>query len=236
MAALLQIEQINLAYGQSQVVFDFNLQINPGQIVSLLGRNGAGKTTSLRSILGLQTCLSGAIYFKGQKINQLRTDQIARLGIAIVPEGRQIFPNLSVAENLSAFAANRNRRAPAWDLPQIYRLFPRLKERATHAGNHLSGGEQQMLAIARALLTNPDLLLLDEATEGLSPLLREEIWACLHQLKQRGQSILVVDKYVQRLLRLADQHTLLERGRTVWQGDSLSLSQHPDLWQQHVGI
>lgn len=236
MSMLLEIKQLNLAYGASQVLFNFNLQIKPGEVATLLGRNGAGKTTTLRSILGLQRCLSGAIYFKGQALKLLRTDQIARLGIAIVPEGRQIFPNLSATENLIAFAANRQQRQLKWDLAQIYQLFPRLKERAHHAGNHLSGGEQQMLAIARALLTNPDLLILDEATEGLSPLLREEIWACLSLLKQRGQSILIVDKYVPRLLDLADQHTILERGQTVWQGESQLLRQQTELWQRHVGV
>ena len=164
------------------------------------------------------------------------TDQIARLGVAIVPEGRQIFPNLTVRENLVAFASNRNKSGEPWTLARVYQLFPRLKERADNLGNQLSGGEQQMLAIGRALMTNPHLLILDEATEGLSPLIREEIWTCLKHLRAHGQTVLVIDKYVDRLLSLADRHTVIERGKVVWTGDSEQLRAQPDIWHRYVGV
>jgi branched-chain amino acid transport system ATP-binding protein len=235
-SALLELEQIETAYGASQVLFGVSFSIQAGEVVTLLGRNGMGKTTTVRSVLGLTRAKSGAVRFLGERIEQLAPDRIARMGLALVPEGRQIFPNLSVKENLLAFAANRHASPQPWGLEGVFDLFPRLAERTRHMGNQLSGGEQQMLAIGRALMTNPHLLILDEATEGLAPLVREEIWACLSKLRAQGQTILVIDKYVQRLLKLANHHTIIERGRVVWQGDSAQLAAEPDLWQRYIGV
>ena len=236
MKTILDVDSIETAYGSSQVLFGISLHIRQGETTTLLGRNGVGKTTTLRSILGLTPVRQGAIHFCGQRIDAMATDRIARLGIAIVPEGRQIFPNLTVKENLIAFAHNRRKADDPWTLQRVYQLFPRLQERAGNMGNALSGGEQQMLAIGRALMTNPQLLILDEATEGLSPLIREEIWRCLTQLRDHGQTTLVIDKYVERLLALADHHTVLERGRAVWSGSSGQLRAAPDIWQRYVGV
>jgi branched-chain amino acid transport system ATP-binding protein len=236
MNPILRIENIETAYGSSQVIFGVSFDIRPGETATLLGRNGVGKTTTLRSILGLTPVRRGEVHFCGQRIDAMPTDRIARMGIAIVPEGRQIFPNLTVRENLVAFAANRSKSAGPWTLERVYALFPRLKERAENLGNQLSGGEQQMLAIGRALMTNPHLLILDEATEGLSPLIREEIWNCLASLRQQGQTTLVIDKYVDRLLSLADRHTVIERGRVVWAGSSEQLRAAPDIWHRYVGV
>ncbi|MDP3671253.1 MAG: ABC transporter ATP-binding protein [Telluria sp.] len=236
MNTILSLDNIETAYGSSQVIFGISLDIKQGETATLLGRNGVGKTTTLRSILGLTPVKRGAVHFCGQRIDALATDRIARMGIAIVPEGRQIFPNLTVRENLVAFADNRNKTPEPWTLARVYQLFPRLKERADNLGNQLSGGEQQMLAIGRALMTNPHLLILDEATEGLSPLIREEIWHCLRSLRQHGQTILVIDKYVDRLLSLADRHTVIERGRVVWTGSSEQLRAAPDIWHRYVGV
>src|SRR5690348_11772614 len=194
------------------------LEVAPGEMCTLLGRNGMGKTTTVRSIMGLTPPLRGSIGFRGERIERLPPDRIARLGIALVPEGRQVFPNLSVREHLVAFAANRSKRKDPWTPERVFQFFPRLKERQDNGGAELSGGEQQMLAIGRALVTNPYLLILDEATEGLAPLVREEIWKCLAELRRGGQTILVIDKYVERLVALADRHVILERGRVAWQG------------------
>jgi len=234
--ALLEVDDLRTAYGSSQVLFGVGLRIDAGDVATLLGRNGMGKTTTVRSLLGLVRPRGGTVRFRGERIERLEPDRIARMGLAVVPEGRQIFPNLSVSENLRAFGANRNQSPDPWTLERVYDLFPRLAERSRNMGNQLSGGEQQMLAIGRALMTNPYLLVLDEATEGLAPLVREEIWRCLAQLRARGQSILVIDKYVQRLIRLADRHTIVERGRVVWQGDSAALAADPGLWQQYIGV
>ena len=236
MSAILQVQDITAAYGSSQVLFGVTFSIKRGDIATLLGRNGMGKSTTIRSILGLNRIGSGSITFNGQRIDAMATDRIARSGVAIVPEGRQIFPNLTVEENLLAFAANRSQSAEPWTLARIYELFPRLRERARNMGKQLSGGEQQMLAIGRALMTNPHLLILDEATEGLAPLIREEIWACLERLRSVGQTTLVIDKYVERLTRFADQHTILERGKVVWSGDSPTLRAAPDIWHRYVGV
>ncbi len=233
---VLRVDDIETAYGSSQVLFGVSFTIKHGEVATLLGRNGVGKTTALRSILGLTPIRRGTIHFRDQRIDALSPDRIARLGIAIVPEGRQIFPNLTVRENLVAFADNRSNAKDPWTLAQVYELFPRLRLRADNMGNHVSGGEQQMLAIGRALMTNPHLLILDEATEGLSPLIREEIWACLARLREQGQTILVIDKYVQRLLSLADQHTVISRGRVVWSGSSSELRASPDVWHRYVGV
>jgi branched-chain amino acid transport system ATP-binding protein len=205
-------------------------------VVSLLGRNGMGKSTTIKTMVGALRPSKGSVYLDGKPIAGLRSDEIARLGVAIVPEGRHVFPNLSVREHLLAFADNRNGMRDAWDMARIYDLFPRLKERQHHMGNQLSGGEQQMLAIGRALSTNPRLLILDEATEGLAPVIREEIWRCLAMLKAAGQTILVVDKYVHRLVGLADRHFIVERGRVVWQGDSGALNADRTLWSRYLTV
>ncbi|MCD6044285.1 MAG: transporter ATP-binding protein [Burkholderiales bacterium] len=233
---LLEIDNLETAYGTSQVLFGLSMQIGPGEAVTLLGRNGMGKTTTLRSIMGLTRARGGAIRFRGRRIEREAPDRIARQGIAIVPEGRQIFPNLSVREHLEAFAANRSGRPDPWTPARVFDLFPRLKEREDNQGNQLSGGEQQMLAIGRALVTNPHLLILDEATEGLAPLVREEIWKCLGRLRAAGQTLLVVDKYVERLVKLADRHTIIERGRVAWQGTSAELDADRGLWHRYLGI
>ena len=234
--ALLKVQGLETAYGASQVLFGLSLEIRAGEVATLLGRNGMGKTTTGRSILGLTPPRGGAITFRGERIERRPADRIARTGIALVPEGRQIFPNLTVRENLVAFADNRcDARAP-WNLERVYALFPRLQQRAENMGNQLSGGEQQMLAIGRALMTNPHLLVLDEATEGLAPLIREEIWRCLANLKAAGQTILVIDKYVERLVRIADRHTIIERGRVAWQGSSAELNADRGLWHRYLGV
>jgi branched-chain amino acid transport system ATP-binding protein len=233
---LLKVENLETAYGASQVLFGLRLDIAPGEMVTLLGRNGMGKTTTVRSIMGLTRSLRGSIGFRGERIERLPPDRIARLGIALVPEGRQIFPNLSVREHLVAFAGNRSGRSDPWTIERVFELFPRLRERAENQGNQLSGGEQQMLAIGRALVTNPHLLILDEATEGLAPLVREEIWKCLERLRAAGQTILVIDKYVERLVKLADRHTIIERGRVAWQGTSAALDADRGLWHRYLGI
>ncbi|MEZ2147982.1 MULTISPECIES: ABC transporter ATP-binding protein [Bradyrhizobium] len=233
---LLDVDGIETCYGLSQVLFGLSLSIKPGEMVSLMGRNGMGKTTTIRSIMGLTPARSGAIRFAGAEVRQLPSYRIAKLGVGLVPEGRQIFPNLTVRENLVAAAADRFGSPNPWTLAAIYVLFPRLAERAANMGNQLSGGEQQMLAIGRALMTNPKLLILDEATEGLAPLIREEIWNCLSLLKSRGQSILVVDKNVDHLARICDRHYIIERGKTVWSGTSDELMAAPDLQHKYLGI
>jgi branched-chain amino acid transport system ATP-binding protein len=234
--ALLEVDCIETCYGLSQVLFGLSLSVRAGEMVSLMGRNGMGKTTTIRSIMGLTPARSGAIRFGGQDVRKLPSYRIAQLGIGLVPEGRQIFPNLTVTENLVAASTNRLGNPDPWTLQRIHALFPRLAERGANMGNQLSGGEQQMLAIGRALLTNPKLLILDEATEGLAPLIREEIWTCLSMLKARGQSILVIDKNVEHLARICDRHTIIERGRTVWSGTSEALMAEPDLQHRYLGI
>ncbi|MBR1362059.1 ABC transporter ATP-binding protein [Bradyrhizobium ottawaense] len=233
---LLEVDGIETCYGLSQVLFGLSLSIKPGEMVSLMARNGMGKTTTIRSIMGLTPARSGSIRFAGAEVRQLPSYRIAKLGVGLVPEGRQIFPNLTVRENLVAAAADRFSSPNPWTLAAIYVLFPRLAERASNMGNQLSGGEQQMLAIGRALMTNPKLLILDEATEGLAPLIREEIWHCLSLLKSRGQSILVVDKNVDHLARICDRHFIIERGKTVWSGTSDQLMAEPDLQHKYLGI
>ncbi|WP_440635670.1 ABC transporter ATP-binding protein [Bradyrhizobium sp. PUT101] len=233
---LLDVDGIETCYGLSQVLFGLSLSIKPGEMVSLMGRNGMGKTTTIRSIMGLTPARAGSIRFAGAEIRQLPSYRIAKLGVGLVPEGRQIFPNLTVRENLVAAAADRFGSSNPWTLAAIYVMFPRLAERASNMGNQLSGGEQQMLAIGRALMTNPKLLILDEATEGLAPLIREEIWSCLSLLKSRGQSILVVDKNVDHLARICDRHYIIERGKTVWSGTSDELMAEPDLQHKYLGI
>ncbi len=233
---LLRVENLETAYGASQVLFGISLEIRAGECATLLGRNGMGKTTTVRSILGLTPARAGSISFRGERIERRPTDRIARMGIALVPEGRQIFPNLTVREHLVAFADNRNGASEPWTAERVYGVFPGLAERRDNMGNQLSGGEQQMLAIGRALMTNPHLLVLDEATEGLAPLVREEIWRCLAGLRSAGQTILVIDKYVERLVRIADRHTIIERGRLAWQGSSAELDADRGLWHRYLGV
>lgn len=233
---LLAIKGLETGYGSGQVLFGIDLQIQSGEMVTLLGRNGMGKTTTIRTIMGLHPCQAGLIEFRGQAIQNRSPQSIAQKGIALVPEGRQIFPNLSVRENLIAFAANRSQQADPWTLEKIYALFPDLEQRANISGRSLSGGQQQMLAIGRALMTNPHLLILDEATEGLAPLLREQIWQILTQIKATGQTILVVDKYVEKLIAVADRHTIIERGRVVWHGSSSQLDQERELLDRYLGV
>lgn len=229
---LLQCEGIHGGYGRSEVLFGVDFSIRPGEVVGLIGRNGMGKSTTIKHVFGVLRPRRGQIRFDGERIDELPTSAIARLGIAIVPEGRQCFPNLTVQEHLVAFA----RSGGPWTLEQLFELFPRLSERRKNFGNQLSGGEQQMLAISRALSTQPRLLVLDEATEGLAPLVREEIWRCLRRLRAQGQTTLVVDKYVDRLVGLADRHVILERGAVVWQGSSRALADDRSLWSRYLGV
>jgi branched-chain amino acid transport system ATP-binding protein len=235
MANVLDVSDIETAYGLSQVLFGLSLSIAPGEMVTLMGRNGMGKTTTVRSIMGLTPARAGSVRCAGEEIRGLPPYRVAKLGIGLVPEGRQIFPNLSVRENLVATAAVRDSRA-TWTLDSVYDLFPRLREREPSMGNQLSGGEQQMLAIGRALMTNPRLLILDEATEGLAPLIRAEIWRCLARLKATGLSVLVIDKNVGALMRVADRHFLIERGRVVWTGDSAELAAVPEVQHRYLGV
>jgi branched-chain amino acid transport system ATP-binding protein len=233
---LLEVEGLETCYGLSQVLFGLSLSVRSGEMVALMGRNGMGKTTTIRSIMGLTPPRAGTVRFDGRDVRGLAAFRIAQLGIGLVPEGRQIFPNLTVRENLVAASADRFDSADPWTLEKIHALFPRLAERGGNMGNQLSGGEQQMLAIGRALMTNPRLLILDEATEGLAPLIREEIWNCLSLLKTRGQSVLVIDKNVEHLTRIVDRHYIIERGRTVWSGTSEQLVAEPDLQHRYLGI
>ncbi|MDO9596374.1 MAG: ABC transporter ATP-binding protein [Azoarcus sp.] len=236
MSSLLSIENLETGYGPSQVLFGMNLDIGEGEAATLLGRNGMGKTTTLRAVFGQLPVWSGEIRFLGERIDGRPTERIAQMGLALVPEGRQIFPNLSVRENLLAFAANRSASREPWTLERIYHLFPHLQERDRNMGNQLSGGEQQMLAIGRALMTNPHLLILDEATEGISPLVRREIWNVLGRLKHAGQAILVIDKYLKELMRIADHHAFIEKGRSPWRGNNEALAAEPELWERYLGV
>ncbi len=235
MSALLKVESMSAGYGRSQVLFGLDLSIEAGQCVTLLGRNGMGKTTTVKNIMGMHSPWKGRISFHGAPVEGLPAYRVAQTGIGLVPEGRQVFPNLSVRENLVATAADRRKTASPWNLERVYGLFPRLKERASNFGNQLSGGEQQMLAIGRALMTNPELLVLDEATEGLSPLVRQEIWAALAALRQDGMSILVIDKNIVPLLALADYHYVIEKGQVVWHGSSDKLKAAPEICHKYLG-
>ncbi len=230
---MLDVKGIDTFYDRSQVLFGMELAVGQGEVVTLLGRNGMGKTTTIRSIMGLTRAAAGSIRFAGTEIRELPSYRIAQAGIGLVPEGRQIFPNLSVRENLVATAIPRDK---AWTFERVVALFPRLAERLNNMGGQLSGGEQQMLAIGRALMTNPRLLILDEATEGLAPLIREEIWACLTQLKSQNQSILVIDKNLDALTRIADRHYVIEKGRVVWSGSSAQLLANPTVQHRYLGV
>ena len=233
---MLRVRELAAFYGASQALFGMELAVDAGEVVTLMGRNGMGKTTTVAAIMGLLPARSGVVEFEGNRVDHLPSFRIARLGLGLVPEGRQIFPNLSVRENLLASAANRTARGNPWTLDRVYDFFPRLAERQRNMGNQLSGGEQQMLAIGRALMTNPKLLILDEATEGLAPLIRHEIWSCLDQLKREGQAILVIDKSVGALIGLADRHHIVEKGRIVWTGTSDALARDSELQHRYLGV
>jgi branched-chain amino acid transport system ATP-binding protein len=232
---MLRVEGLEVFYGDSQILFGLDLAVDAGEAVTLLGRNGMGKTTSVRAIMGLVPSQAGCVRFEGRDISGLAPFRIARAGLGLVPEGRQIFPNLTVRENLVA-TARPAQSDGAWTLERVLALFPVLHERLTAMGNQLSGGEQQMLAIARALMTNPKLLILDEATEGLAPLIRAEIWRTLETLKAAGLAILVIDKNVAALARFADRHTIIEKGRAVWHGTSAELTADPSLSERYLGV
>jgi len=236
MTKLLEVNDLEVAYDLSQVVFKVGFSVEPGEAITLIGRNGMGKTTTLSTVIGWLPVLRGDILFKGKNINRSPAYDRATGGISIVPEGRQVFPTLTVKENLIATARVRKGAASAWTLARIYQLFPRLKERERNLGSHLSGGEQQMLAIGRALMTNPDLLILDEATEGLAPLIRAEIWDCLKAIRDTGLSLIVVDKHIGPMIEFADRHYVIEKGRIVWSGSSPDLSRSPEVLEQYVGL
>jgi branched-chain amino acid transport system ATP-binding protein len=231
-APLLEARGVCAGYGSSPVLFGIDLDIGAAEIVALLGRNGMGKTTFVRSVTGLLRPTAGEIRLAGQAIERQPAHRIARLGLALVPEGRQVFPNLTVEEHLTAF----QRGGQAWTAQRVFELFPRLAERRGNLGGQLSGGEQQMLSIGRALVTNPRLLILDEATEGLAPLVRDEIWRALRTLRAAGHAMLVIDKYVRRLIDMADRHVIVEKGRVVWEGSSAALAADPGLWARYLGV
>jgi branched-chain amino acid transport system ATP-binding protein len=233
---MLKIENLQASYGASQVLFDVSIEIGEGAFVTLMGRNGMGKTTTIKTLMGLLPARGGSISFDGKDVTGSAPERMAQMGVGLVPEGRQIFPTLTVRENLVATAADRFKRPNPWTYERVVALFPRLGERRDQWARTLSGGEQQMLAIGRALMTNPRLLVLDEATEGLAPVVRAEIWRCLEALKAEGQSILVVDKNVNVLRRLADRHFVIERGRTVWSGDGPALDRDREKVNGWVGL
>ena len=233
---MLEVRGLQASYGVSQALFGVDLEVDTGEVVTLMGRNGMGKTTTVNCIMGLLPVKAGSIRIHGQEMGGLPSFRIAQAGVGLVPEGRQIFPNLTVLENLRATAANRQCVEKPWELDRVLQMFPALFERRHSLGSLLSGGEQQMLAIGRALMINPTLLILDEATEGLAPLVRREIWSCLVKLKQSGLSILVIDKNVSDLARIADRHFIIEKGRTVWVGDSSELLSGEDLKRRYLGV
>ncbi len=232
---MLVVDRLVAGYGPARVLFDVSFAVGAGEAVTLLGRNGMGKTTTIRTLMGMVRAIGGSASFEGRPLVGLPPFAIAQAGLGLVPEGRQIFPTLTVEENLVATAAARF-GAPRWTLDRIYAFFPKLAERRRNPGGQLSGGEQQMLAIGRALMTNPKLLILDEATEGLAPLIRAEIWACLARLKAEGQAILLVDKHLDALVRLADRHVVIEKGHTVWTGTSAALAADPTVRQRYLQV
>ncbi len=233
---MLKVEQIETFYGSSQALFGVSLEVHAGEVVTLLGRNGMGKSTTIKAIMGLTPVTRGRITFNDVEILHLPSYQVARQGLGLVPEGRQIFPNLTVLENIMVGAANRGGRKEPYTLDEVLEIFPRLAERLKNYGNQLSGGEQQMLAVVRALMTTPKLLILDEATEGLAPLVRKEIWYGLGVLKARGQSILVIDKNLDALMKLADRHYVMERGAVVWSGETDEIADNEELKARYLGV
>jgi|TARA_B110000116_G_C16799903_1_gene569534 branched-chain amino acid transport system ATP-binding protein len=233
---MLSVQSIEAAYGDSQVLFGMTLEVSAGEFVTLLGRNGMGKTTTVKSIMGILSVIAGNIKFEEKTISNLPSFRVAKYGIGLVPEGRQIFPNLTVRENLIATAIPATNKGDGWSLERVIDLFPILRDRLGSMGNQLSGGEQQMLAIGRALMTNPRLLILDEATEGLAPMIRHEIWTCLQRLKQESLALLVIDKNVDILSQIADRHYIVEKGKVVWKGTSLELRANEELKQRYLGV
>ena len=233
---MLEVRGLQTSYGRSQVLFEISFEVKESEVVTLLGRNGMGKTTTVRSIMGMVRPGKGTIAFNGRSIFGDPSYRVAQAGLGLVPEGRQVFPNLTVRENLVATASNRKKNLQPWTLERIFELFPQLKERQGNYGNQLSGGEQQMLAIGRALMTNPRLLILDEATEGLAPLVRAGIYGSIGRLKAGGMAILLIDKDVRSLTRIADRHYVLEKGRVVWTGNSGELSENRDLQHRYLGV
>lgn len=236
MKTLLEVNGIETFYGTSQALFGMSFDVREREVVTLIGRNGMGKSTTVKSIMGLLVPRRGSVRVAGEDVTGRAAHRVACSGVGLVPEGRRIFPSLTVRENLVATAGNRQQHASPWTLSRVYDMFPRLQERERNLGSNLSGGEQQMLAIGRALMTNPKLLILDEATEGLAPLVRAEIWKCLERLKGEGLSLIVIDKNIGPLLRLADRHCIVEKGRVVWRGSSEELRQQPQLLQEYVGV
>jgi branched-chain amino acid transport system ATP-binding protein len=232
---MLTVRALEAGYGPAQVLFGVDIDVGAGEVVALMGRNGMGKTTAVRAIMGLLKPFGGEVRFGGRVLTRAAPHRVARAGIGLVPEGRQVFPTLSVEENLVATAAAR-RGPPRWTLHRVYALFPRLAERRSHRGHELSGGEQQMLAIGRALMQNPALLILDEATEGLAPLIRAEIFACLEGLRAEGESILVIDKHLAALTRLADRIVVLEKGRVAWAGAAADLAADPAVAERFLHV
>lgn len=233
---MLIVNAIDAFYGSSQALFEVSLKVQEGEVVTLLGRNGMGKSTTIKSIMGLIRVMNGKISFNGKNIERLPSYAIARLGIGLVPEGRQIFPNLTVYENIMVTAANRMNESEPYTLEGLLAIFPSLADRMNHYGDQLSGGEQQMLAVVRALMTNPKLLILDEATEGLAPLVRKEIWRGLSLIKNYGQSILIIDKNLEALMRLADRHYIMEKGCVVWSGTTAEIVHNDELKTRYLGV
>ena len=232
----MKVSEICTFYGASQALFGVSITVEEGEVVSLLGKNGMGKTTTVHSIMGITPISSGEVLFQNKKIDTMPSFKVSRSGIGLVPEGRQIFPNLSVMENLIATSANRNANPNPWTIESVLQMFPQLKSRLNSMGNLLSGGEQQMLAIGRALMTNPKLLILDEATEGLAPMVRQEIWACLEKLKKEGIAILIIDKNIRDLTKISDKHFIIEKGQVTWHGSSDQLLRQQDILMEKLGI
>ena len=233
---MLKVSEICTFYGASQALFGVSITVEEGEVVSLLGKNGMGKTTTVHSIMGITPISSGEVLFQNKKIDTMPSFKVSRSGIGLVPEGRQIFPNLSVIENLIATSANRSANPNPWTIESVLQMFPQLKSRLNSMGNLLSGGEQQMLAIGRALMTNPKLLILDEATEGLAPMVRQEIWACIERLKKEGIAILIIDKNIRDLTRISDKHFIIEKGQVTWNGSSDQLLLQQDMLEEKLGV
>ena len=233
---MLKVSEICTFYGASQALFGVSITVEEGEVVSLLGKNGMGKTTTVHSIMGITPISSGEVLFQNKRIDDMPSFKVSRFGIGLVPEGRQIFPNLSVMENLIATSANRSANPNPWTIESVLQMFPQLKSRLNSMGNLLSGGEQQMLAIGRALMTNPKLLILDEATEGLAPMVRQEIWACIERLKKEGIAILIIDKNIRDLTRISDKHFIIEKGQVTWNGSSDQLLLQQDMLEEKLGV